>query len=39
MRVQNQSCKSFVGLENFIIAMAREDDKVVDVVGTETLEN
>jgi hypothetical protein len=28
-----------VGLENFIIAMACEDDKVLDVVGTETLEN
>ncbi len=26
-------------LENFIIAMAHEDDKVVDVVGTKTLEN
>jgi hypothetical protein len=28
-----------VGLENFIIAMACEDDKVEDVVGTKTLEN
>jgi len=28
-----------VELENFIIAMAHEDDKVVDVVGTKTLEN
>jgi hypothetical protein len=28
-----------VGLDNFIIAMAREEDKVVDVVGTPTLEN
>jgi hypothetical protein len=28
-----------VGLENFIIAIAREDDTVVDVVSTETLEN
>jgi hypothetical protein len=25
-----------VELENFIIAMAHEDDKVVDVVGTHT---
>jgi len=29
-----------VGLESFIIAIAREDDQVVvDVVGIETLEN
>ncbi len=28
-----------MGLENFIITMAPEDDEVVDVVGIETLEN
>ncbi len=28
-----------MGLDNFIIAIAHEDDKVVDVVGIATLEN
>jgi hypothetical protein len=28
-----------VGLDNFIIAIAHQDDKVVDVVGIATLEN
>ncbi len=28
-----------MGLDNFIIAMTHEDDKVVDVVSTKTLEN